>query len=52
MRVRHYQDSVNYLQFYTVDNKGSRCKIPAGDEAIEQYFSNSHRFNNNYNVFV
>ena len=51
IRIRHYQGSVNYLEFYTLDNQGSLGKILSGSTAIEQYISNNHRFNNNYNIF-
>lgn len=51
MRLRHYQGRVNYLEFYTLEPQGSLAKIPSGSTPIEQYISNNHRFNNNYNIF-
>ena len=51
MRVRHYQGSVSYQEFYTLNPEGNLAKIPAGSSAIEQYISNNHNFNNNYNIF-
>ena len=51
MRVRHYQGSVSYQEFYTLNPDGNLNKIPAGSSAIEQYIRSNHQFNNNYNIF-
>lgn len=51
LRVRHYLGSVRYHEFYTLNEQGSLDRIPAGSTAIEQYISNNHQFNNNYNSF-
>ncbi len=51
MRIRHYQGSVSYQEFYTLNQSGNLDKLSPGNTAIEQYIINNHRFNNNYNIF-
>ena len=51
MRVRHYQGSVSYQEFFTLNPEGNLAKIPTGSSSIEQYITNNHQFNNNYNIF-
>ncbi len=51
MRIRHYQGNVRYKEFYSLNNEGRLDKIPVGNTAINQYISNNHSFNNNYNIF-
>ena len=50
MRVRHYLSTVNYKEFYTLNQQGDLDKIAAGNTAINQYIANNRNFNNNYNI--
>jgi len=51
MRVRHYLGNVKYKEFYILNTEGDLDKMSAGSTAINQYISNNHNFNNNYNTF-
>ena len=50
MRLRHYLSTVNYKEFFILNKDGNLDKLPEGNTAINQYISNNHSFNNNYNL--
>ena len=50
MRIRHYMSTVNYQEFFILNQSGNLDKIDGSNTPINQYIARNHNFNNNYNI--